>query len=204
MGPFLVVEALWLFLPAYGANMAPVFAMRLFPHWNRPLDGGRAWRDGRPLLGPSKTWRGLVAGGLLGTLAAVGQSLAAQNVSGLSDFGYAASGSLVVPALLGLALGVGAILGDAAKSFFKRRTGRTSGRPWVPFDQLDFVVGALAAVALASVLLQTLGAASENWFAHEFLGPRWPVLLIVGLATPGLHFLVNVIGYRLKFKEVPW
>src|SRR5690554_6381528 len=45
------------------ANGSPwVVARLLHQAGNRPVDGGRVWRDGRPVLGPSKTWRGLVAG----------------------------------------------------------------------------------------------------------------------------------------------
>jgi CDP-2,3-bis-(O-geranylgeranyl)-sn-glycerol synthase len=36
--------------------------------------------------------------------------------------------------------------GDAVKSFLKRRAGIRPGRPWIPFDQIDFVVGELVLV----------------------------------------------------------
>src|SRR5437773_6411567 len=49
--------------------------------------------------------------------------------------------------LLGVLFGAGAMAGDSAKSFFKRRLGVEPGRPWIPFDQLDFVLGALVLVA---------------------------------------------------------
>jgi hypothetical protein len=32
---------------------------------------------------------------------------------------------------------------DSVKSFVKRRVGIAPGAPWIPFDQLDFVIGAL-------------------------------------------------------------
>ena len=55
--------SLELFVMLVLANGAPVVVARLFHrHGSWPLDGGRLWRDGRPLLGPSKTWRGLVSG----------------------------------------------------------------------------------------------------------------------------------------------
>ena len=44
------------------ANGAPVlFAQLLGPRFARPVDGGIVLRDGHPLLGRSKTWRGLAA-----------------------------------------------------------------------------------------------------------------------------------------------
>lgn len=202
MGPFVVVQALWLFLPAYAANMAPVFAMRIWPRWSRPLDGGRVWKDGRRLLGEGKTWRGLWAGVLLGAVVAWAQSWVRFSPWPLSDFGH--RNGPAIPVVLGAAVGLGVIAGDAVKSFFKRRTGRPGGAPWVPFDQLDFVVGGLVFVGAAATLLDLARLTSDNWFGAEFLGTRWPVLVVLVLATPGLHLIVNMVGYRLRFKRVPW
>lgn len=204
MGPFLLVQTLWLFLPAYVANMAPVLAMKLAPGWSAPIDGGRLWRDGRRVLGAGKTWRGLGAACVAGALAAMSQSLVRTTAWDLSDFAYTASGGMGGPLLLGLALGLGTAVGDAVKSFFKRRTGRVGGAPWVPFDQLDFVVGGLAFGAAASWLLAATGATRDDWFSSEFLGGRWPVLVVLFVATPLLHFVVNVIGFKLRLKKVPW
>jgi CDP-2,3-bis-(O-geranylgeranyl)-sn-glycerol synthase len=44
------------------ADVAPIAAKHLLgARWQAPLDGGWRFVDGRPLLGPSKTWRGLLA-----------------------------------------------------------------------------------------------------------------------------------------------
>ena len=88
-------------------------------------------------------------------------------------------------------------MGDAVKSYFKRRTGRERGKPWFPFDQLDFVVFGLAGMAAASPLL------ADGWVREALLGD-WLVLATIIVLTPLLHFLVNVVGYLLKLKEVPW
>src|SRR5688500_15171210 len=69
-----IVQALCLFLPAFMANMAPVFAMKLFPKWDARIDRGRNHKDGKPLLGAGKTWRGLVAGSVLGSVTALAPS----------------------------------------------------------------------------------------------------------------------------------
>lgn len=195
---------MWLFLPAYMANMAPVFAMKMFPNWNARIDGGRTWRDGKPLLGAGKTWRGLAAGAVLGATTALLQSTIRFTEVEFSDMAYAWSGGWWGPLAVGLALGVGAIVGDAVKSFFKRRTGREGGAPWVPFDQLDFVVGGLVLLALTTLVLQGAGAGPGNWFWQEFAAANWPRLLVLLLATPLLHYIVNIIGYKLKMKKVPW
>jgi len=98
-----------LLLLLLAANGSPVLAKRLLGgRWNRPLDGGARFLDGRPLLGASKTWRGLVVAvpvtALLGLL--LGHAL-----------------------WLGAAFALLSLLGDLLTSFVKRRLGvRTSGR----------------------------------------------------------------------------
>ncbi len=81
----------------------------------RPIDGGRPLADGRPLLGPSKTWRGLGA-------AWVGAAL-----GGLT---------LGLHWSLGLTVAAGAMLGDLIASFTKRRLGQPSGVSVPLLDQV--------------------------------------------------------------------
>jgi CDP-2,3-bis-(O-geranylgeranyl)-sn-glycerol synthase len=192
-----VLEGLWLFLPAYVANMSPVFAARLFPRWSAPIDGGRLAKDGKRVLGPGKTWRGLAGGAVAGAAVAVVLSLAAGGIFRDDDFGRGAGSPVWAIALFGGLVGAMALIGDAVKSYFKRRRGKERGQPWVPFDQLDFVVFGLLAVATGSPLL------AGGWVRHAFLGDWLVLATILGL-TPALHFLVNVIGYGLKLKDVPW
>lgn len=98
------------------ANTAPLVAKRLFgPRWLAPLDGGLIFFDGRPLLGSSKTIRGLVAAV---TTTALGASL------------------LGVPATVGALLGGGAMLGDAIASFIKRRLGVAPSGRAIALDQI--------------------------------------------------------------------
>ena len=83
------------------ANSAPIVAKRLLgARWNAPIDAGKRFVDGEPLLGPSKTWRGLAA-------AIVACALAAPLLGFSVDQGALA-------ALLAMA-------GDAVSSFSKRR-----------------------------------------------------------------------------------
>jgi CDP-2,3-bis-(O-geranylgeranyl)-sn-glycerol synthase len=43
-----------------GANAVPVALKRILSNrYSKPVDGGLVLRDGRRLLGPSKTWRGV-------------------------------------------------------------------------------------------------------------------------------------------------
>jgi len=44
---------------------------------------------------------------------------------------------------LGTLSGLGALAGDAIKSFFKRQVNVPPGKSWVPFDQIDYIVGGI-------------------------------------------------------------
>lgn len=170
-----IITAIYLFLPAYLANMCPVFAAALKLPLGRPIS--------KQLFGENKSWRGFYAGylGALGMLFSQQywqQSGILENYR-LLDY---AEINLFFYALL---FGIGAITGDLVKSYFKRHFKRKPGSPWVPFDQLDFVIGALL-------------------FLMPFYQPAWPYLLVLLLITPFLHLLTNISGYLLGLKKVWW
>ena len=99
------------------ANGTPVAMWRLFGSiGSRPLDGGVRLADGQFLFGPAKTIRGILS------------SMAATAITGLV---------LRFPLLVGLAAAAGAMGGDLASSFLKRRlgwavSGRATGIDQVP------------------------------------------------------------------------
>lgn len=194
--PATILEALWLLLPAYLANMLPVFV-----GGGTPIDFGRKWKDGKPILGPGKTWRGLLVAPLLAALLV----WILRRLVTHTGWGDLADWSTWGPDpwwfLIAYALGLGALVGDAVKSFFKRRTGRERGARWPVFDQLDFVVGSLLFALVVSTILDFAGAVTPNFFFEEF---TWPRLLVLVLLTPALHLAVNWIGYKLGLKQVPW
>ena len=123
----------------------------------RPLDGGRTLADGRPLLGPSKTWRGLV-------LAVLGTGLGAL--------------ALGLPGGLGLAVGVGAMVGDLATSFLKRRLGLAPSASLPVLDQIPETL-------LPGVLVK----------AELALG--WVDLGVSVLAFCALDLVLTHLGHRL-------
>jgi len=175
-----VATALWAMLPAYVPNNAAV----LFGG-GRPVDGGRTV-GGRRLLGDGKTWRGTAAGWLAG----VGVALALRQLR--APVGDALGVALpTVPPAAAVALPLGAMLGDIAASFLKRRTGRERGAPFPGVDQLDFVVGALLLGAVAS----------PSWFLDIF---TLPVLAVVLVTTPVLHIATNAIAYWRGLKSESW
>ncbi|MDK8463060.1 CDP-archaeol synthase [Marinobacter sp. SS13-12] len=108
--------SLELFVMLVLANGAPVVTARVFGRrWSAPVDGGRLWRDGRPLLGNSKTWRGVVSGTLACGLFAliIGMGL-----------------------LFGLVFGLLGLIGDMISSFIKRRAGLDSSARALGLDQI--------------------------------------------------------------------
>jgi len=175
-----LVTALWAMLPAYVPNNAAVLA-----GGGRPIDGGRTWGGSR-LLGDGKTWRGTAAGTLAGFALAL--VLNAVNGSAASALGVEPPRFSLLAAL-GLAFG--AMCGDIAASFLKRRTGRERGAPFPGLDQLDFVVGALCVAAVLDF----------EWVSGVF---SLPILAVVLLVTPLLHVLTNAIAYAIGVKDEPW
>lgn len=165
--------------------MAPVLARRW--RWldklNRPIDGGATWR-GRRVLGDHKTWRGLAAGWLLATALVLAQFWLYDVSPELQRF-YRWDISGLNPLLWSTALTLGALGGDALKSFFKRQVGIAPGRSWVPFDQLDFVIGTLVAVSLLIDMPVRF----------------YVIAVLLGLF---LHPLVNFLSWTLRLQDKPY
>jgi len=67
--PLAILQSLILISAANGAPV--LFARLLGTRFARPIDGGVVLRDGHPLLGRSKTWRGVAAAILLAACVAV-------------------------------------------------------------------------------------------------------------------------------------
>ncbi len=168
----LILKSLYFFLPAYLANMAPVLTKKV-PFLNKPI-----WES---KLGKNKTWRGVVMAVLTGTIVFAIQKYAyQQGFTSLALIDY--DGFSI---LLGTLLGGGVILGDAVESYFKRKKNIPPGERWIPWDQLDFVLGGLALGCFLYV-------------------PAVEVVLIIVLISPLLHIAFNHLGYFLKINKNRW
>ena len=66
----LIVEALKFIFPAYCANAVPVIA-----GGGTPMDFGKNFFDGKPILGKNKTFQGFFSGLIIGTTAGLVFSL---------------------------------------------------------------------------------------------------------------------------------
>lgn len=107
------------------ANTTPIAVKRLMgKRWDAPLDGGLRFLDGRPLLGHSKTVRGVVAATMVSLLTAP--------LMGFSPG-------------TGAAIGLLSMAGDLLSSFVKRRldipsSGKATGLDQVPEALLPLLV----------------------------------------------------------------
>jgi len=180
------LAGVWLMLPALVPNSAAV----LFGG-GTPMDFGKSWR-GKRILGDGKTWRGFFGGALSGVVIGLIMML----IVGLLDAGTA-WGYGDWPASLGVLflLGFGSMIGDSVGSFIKRRLNIDRGKKAPLLDQYDFVAGAM-------ILLLIL---SNNWFLdHYWRENGFFGLILVLVVVPVLHRGVNIIGYKMGKKNVPW
>jgi CDP-2,3-bis-(O-geranylgeranyl)-sn-glycerol synthase len=183
------LAVLWVLLPAYVANaFAPTPKGR-----GPPMDFGRVWaRDGRRVLGPSKTWSGFLFAGFcampVGLLEAWLILLAPPSLALVPQLAPSVLAAVPVVAILTF----GAMSGDALGSFVKRRLGRTSGSRTFFLDQLPFV---LVPIAVGAVFYPGL-------FVGTFAS--WEAVFWLLVYTLGLHAAFNYIGYWVGLKKVPW
>ena len=167
-------------MPAYFANMAPVIVKDIFNKLAIPIDFGKKI-NGKEIFGKNKTFRGFIFAVVFGVIIAFLQFL-------LYRFDYFKMLSFIDYSnwlVLGILFGFGAIFGDLVKSFFKRRLNISPGQRFVPWDQLDFVVGALVFV---SFILEI------SW------GKVVAILLISFLG----HIAVNHSAYSLGIRKEKW
>ncbi len=182
---FALLQAFWFFLPAYAANPAAV----LFGG-GRAIDGGRVLRDGYRLFGDGKTWRGLGGGILAGVLLGLVQ----WGVGPLADpeLSWGAFPGALLPIAV---LPAGALLGDLLGAYVKRRAGKPRGARTPGLDWYDFYLGAFALLAVLDY---------PFFLAHYVAGEAIYGLAFVTVITPVLHRVVNILGFRLGKKDVPW
>ncbi|HHO47226.1 MAG TPA: CDP-archaeol synthase [Desulfobacteraceae bacterium] len=142
-------------------NLLPPLASLIWKdRFDRPLDGGKVWFDGRPVFGPHKTVRGILTS-ILGGMA----------VFPLLNVPWWAAG---IGALLAMA-------GDLLSSFIKRRFSLGSGSNVVVLDQffeaffptcffaayLDLALWQLLAVLVCFIPFALLGAAIWSFITYR-------------------------------------
>ncbi len=182
----IAASGFWLALPAMLPNSAAVLT-----GGGTPVDLGRSWK-GRRLLGDGKTWRGFLGGAGAGVLLGL-VMLGISSLAGWGDNGgYGPIGQALGVIVV---LAVGSLLGDMLGSFVKRRLDVPRGAKMPILDQYDFLIGAFVLVAIAY----------PSWFFTSYI-EGWNIMALITLLviTPLLHRGMNILGYRMGKKDVPW
>ena len=174
-----ILKCFYLMLPAYFANMAPVMVKKInlfvfLIDYNKQLNN-------KPILGKNKTFRGL----FFGVIFAIIISYLQFSLSSIEFFKSISFLDYQNWLLLGFLMGLGALTGDLVKSFFKRRLGISPGAKFIPFDQTDFVVGALI-------------------FIMPILDLTLRIFIVSLLLSFVLHIIVNHLAFYLKIRNEKW
>ncbi len=177
--------ALWFLLPAAVANAMPIFVAKLplLRRWNAPLDAGRTFND-KEIFGANKTWRGLVAGMIIATIVFWIQKTLVANTDWAAYAAGPVSYAELPTLLLGPLLGFGALGADALESFFKRLRDIAPGKQWFPFDQLDYIIGAV---------IVTLPFVHLPLAIYVWIFVIWFVI----------HLLASYVGWWIGLKKAP-
>ena len=165
----------------YVSNGIPVVIKNvpIVSDWDTPLWEAR--------LGRNKTIRGLVSGIFAAML--TGWLLHLAWSSGIGFFTtnvyLAGVGSAWHAILIGGIMGLGALFGDAFKSYWKRRLSIPSGAPWIPWDGVDYILGTFL-------------------FLSPFFVPTPVQIIFLLILSPLLSAVSNVTSYLIGWKNVPY
>jgi len=178
----MVIEILYYILPGIFANMMPIFVRNIAKPLAYPVDHHVKFM-GKPLFGSHKTYRGFIFGvGIAILVAYLQKSLyIAGYLREISYIDYSAYSAFVI----GAALGFGALFGDLVESFIKRRVRVKPGKPFIPWDQVDFLIG----IILFSAIIKPM---------------TWPMIVLLLVVGPFVTILTTRIGYYLKIRKEKW
>jgi CDP-2,3-bis-(O-geranylgeranyl)-sn-glycerol synthase len=178
----LILSTLYFALPGMVANMTPILVKKWTKFLAVPIDFGLKM-GGQPLFGSHKTFRGFIFGILAAVLVAFVQvELFRRGI--LRDISYVDYGRTCF-ICLGVVLGFGALFGDLVKSFFKRRLRVSPGKPWFPWDQIDYAIGIIVFSALIKPMTLSM-------------------VVVMLIAGPLGSIIASRIGFYLKLREHKW
>lgn len=167
----LFLQIAWLYLPGAFANMAPVI-FRKCNFLNTPIN--------KKLFGDHKTYRGFFFGIISSIIIVFLQSIMSALTYKIELLNYQNINIII----FGLLMGIGALLGDLLKSYFKRKLKIRPGKSLPPIDQIDWVIG-------SSIVLYFYINLKPNFIIYS--------LIILGI----LHLLTNILSYKLKIRKTP-
>ena len=158
-------------IPIYIANgLALVFG------GGPKIDLGKNFVDGKRLLGDGKSFMGAATGIFFGSVGIAAVQIFLPQLTAFLPVNYLQYGFL---------LATGAILGDVASSFVKRRMGKERGKSVVFLDQLDFLVGGIVLGMIVFV-------------------PSVEQFVFLAVFTFSVHRFANLVAFKIKMKKVPW
>ena len=180
-----ILFAVWFLLPAAVANAIPIVSAKLpvIEDLDAPIDAGKKLRGNR-ILGAHKTWRGIISGIIAATFVLWIQQVLAAHFEWTKLFTGGIDYSVLPILLLGPAFAIGALGGDAIESFFKRMKGIKSGKAWIPFDQLDYIIGSVL-ISMIFVILTPL---------------QYVLIFVIWFCV---HLIASYVGFRLGLKDEP-
>ncbi len=176
------ISSLILFIPAFIANPSAVIT-----GGHGIMDGGRTW-NGKRILGDHKTWSGFFGGIFVGSLVGLLMNYIFL-FAGVRELTFSTQFTVVLSMVI--TLSSFSMVGDLAGSFTKRRMGRAPGAESIFLDQYPFALFAL--IFFYAIF----------WSDATVLFP-WEGILAILIVTPLIHRAVNIIGYKLKMKSVPY
>jgi CDP-2,3-bis-(O-geranylgeranyl)-sn-glycerol synthase len=182
-----ILSCFYFFLPAYFTNMTPSLVSQLgfLKSWAKPIDLGKKFA-GKPFLGDHKTWRGVILGPTAGILIVFLQKYLFSKfafIEEISFFNYQEVNILFFALLITL----GTICGDLFFAFIKRRLNLRPGARFLPFDQINYVIGA----AIFLTLFSGINIAIEVWVT---------ILILTFL----LHLTATQLGFLLGLSRSKW
>ncbi len=167
-----LLKIIWFFLPAYTANIsASIFKIEKL---NRPIS--------EKYFGSHKTYSGFFSGIIFALLIASFQRILF-DLSFFQKISYLDYSKNYI--LIGFLLGFGALFGDLIKSFFKRRFEIPPGEKWIPFDQIDYTIGAII-------------------FSFFIFSPSLEFIISAIILNFFLHILINHLGFYLGIRKSRW
>jgi len=171
------VKSFWILFPAFAANMFPVLAKGKYPiDFKKKLGKYRIFGDG-------KTFEGFGLGLFVGFLVGLTGYILYPSLNPIAlEYGASLPNMTLIVAFM---IPFGALIGDLAGSFIKRRFGLKRGADVPLLDQLNFIIGVII-------------------FSYWFIDISIYMIMIMLLITPMIHRLSCMIGYKLKLKREPW
>ncbi len=132
----------------------------------------------KKLFGENKTYRGLFFEIVLSIMIAFLQRLSGALFRSIEIINY----NEINIFIFGLFMGLGALMGDLLKSLIKRKLNIAPGKSFPIFDQIDWIIGVI--IVLRFYINITI----------DFI-----VISILLLGT--LHFLTNIVSYKLRIRK---